>query len=203
MGMEVRGHSYHLKRSYRTTQEILTLATLFYRQRIPTDDEDDDVLEPDFLDMPNGVLPQLIPLQSPQDEIAKVTNEIEYFQRQGIPKNHILILHSNWQGVNGLIQTINNKLGADSACEAKDKDPGDFIRVTTLNAGTGIESPIVFLVGLNQLFEEEQGLRISDEERDHLIRDNTRKIYMAITRAGQRLVITYVGELPEDLQWLF
>jgi hypothetical protein len=26
-----------------------------------------------------------------------------------------------------------------------------------------------------------------------LIRDNTRKLYMAITRAGQRLVLTYVG----------
>jgi len=66
-----------------------------------------------------------------------------------------------------------------------------------------LESPIVFLVGLRTLFEEEQSLRISDEEREELIRDNTRRIYMAATRAGQRLVFTYVGELPEVLQKAF
>jgi superfamily I DNA/RNA helicase len=77
--------------------------------------------------------------------------------------------------------------------DPKDTYPGDYIRVTTLNAGTGLESPIVFLVGLHELFEEEQSLRLSDEEREAVILDNTRKIYMAATRAGQRLVFTYVG----------
>jgi ATP-dependent exoDNAse (exonuclease V) beta subunit len=50
------------------------------------------------------------------------------------------------------------------------------------------------------LFEEEQSLRLSDEEREGLIRDNTRKLYMAVTRAGQRLVLTYSGELPQVLR---
>jgi hypothetical protein len=44
--------------------------------------------------------------------------------------------------------------------------------------------------------EEEQSLRLSDSERETLIRDNTGKLYMAATWAGQRLVITYVGEMP-------
>lgn len=66
-----------------------------------------------------------------------------------------------------------------------------------LNAATGLESPIVFLVGMRELYEQEQSLRLSEEERLELIRDNTRKLCMAITRAGQRLVITYAGEIPE------
>jgi superfamily I DNA/RNA helicase len=69
-----------------------------------------------------------------------------------------------------------------------------------INAGAGLESQIVFLVGLRLLFEEEQSLRLSDEEREGLIRDNTRKLYMAATRAGQRLVLTYSGELPAVLE---
>ncbi|MBK8824693.1 MAG: hypothetical protein IPN58_19410 [Anaerolineales bacterium] len=48
--------------------------------------------------------------------------------------------------------------------------------MTTLNAGAGLESAIVFLAGLRQLFEEEQSLRLSDDEREMLIRDNTKKI---------------------------
>jgi superfamily I DNA/RNA helicase len=69
---------------------------------------------------------------------------------------------------------------------------------STLNAG--LESPIVFLVGTRELFEQEQSLRLSDSEREALVQENTRKLYMAATRAGQRLVITYVGELPEEIK---
>lgn len=53
------------------------------------------------------------------------------------------------------------------------------------------------------MFEAEQFLRLSDQERETLIRDNTRKLYMAITRAGQRLVLTFVGELPGVLKAAF
>jgi hypothetical protein len=32
--------------------------------------------------------------------------------------------------------------------------------------------------------------------------DNGRKLYVACTRVGQRLVLTYVGQVPEMLQGL-
>lgn len=60
----------------------------------------------------------------------------------------------------------------------------------------------MFLVGVHALYEQEQSLRLSEEERAELIRDNTRKLYMAVTRAGQRLVLTYVGEMPDTLKHL-
>jgi hypothetical protein len=49
------------------------------------------------------------------------------------------------------------------------------------------------------LHNQMEDLLTSDEERMELIRDNTRKIYLAITRAGQRVVIRYCGQMPE---WL-
>lgn len=60
-----------------------------------------------------------------------------------------------------------------------------------------------FLVGLRVLFEEEQSIRLSYDEREDIIRDNTRKVYMAATRAGQRLIFTYVGDLPGMLEQVF
>jgi ATP-dependent exoDNAse (exonuclease V) beta subunit len=57
-------------------------------------------------------------------------------------------------------------------------------------------------MGAHALYEEEQSVRLSEGERAELIRDNTRKLYMACTRAGQRLVLTYVGEVPQLLQGL-
>ena len=199
LGLEARGHTHNLRRSYRTTREIMQFATLLYRSRL-AEEKDDDILIPDLLNMPTGAFPQIITLTSPQDEIARVANEAASLVKQGLPRKHLLLLHSAGWGVQNLIQAIDDRLGKNAAFDPKDKYPGDYVRVTTLNAGAGLESPIVFLVGLRLLFEEEQSLRLSDEEREGLIRDNTRKLYMAATRAGQRLVLTYSGELPEDLK---
>jgi superfamily I DNA/RNA helicase len=199
LGLEARGHTHNLRRSYRTTREILQFATLLYRLRL-ADEKDDDILVPDLLNMPNGAFPQIITLTSPQDEIARVANEVASLVKQGFPRKHLLVLHSDGWGVKSLIQAIDDRLGKNAALDPKDHYPGDYVRVTTINAGAGLESPIVFLVGLRSLFEEEQSLRLSDEEREGLIRDNTRKLYMAATRAGQRLVLTYSGQLPEVLK---
>jgi len=198
LGLDARGRTHQLRRSYRTTREILQFATLLYRLRL-SQEKDEDILVPDLLEMPAGVIPQVIALASPQDEIARVANEVADFVRKGCPRMHLLILHTNASGVQALIRAINDRLGKDAAMDPKQTYPGDYVRVTTLNAGAGIESPIVFLAGLRQLFEEEQSLRLSDEEREELIRNNTRKLYMAATRAGQRLVLTYSGELPVAL----
>ncbi|HJS18837.1 MAG TPA: UvrD-helicase domain-containing protein [Anaerolineales bacterium] len=198
LGLEARGHTCNLRRSYRTTREILQFATLLYRLRL-AEERDDDILVPDLLNMPNGAFPQIITLASPQDETARVANEVTSLVKQGLPRKHLLLLHSDGWGVKNLIHAIDDRLGKNAALDPKDNYPGDYVRVTTINAGAGLESPIVFLVGLRLLFEEEQSLRLSDEEREGLIRDNTRKLYMAATRAGQRLVMTYSGELPKVL----
>ncbi len=199
LGLDARGHIHSLRRSYRTTREIMQFATLLYRLRL-TEEKDEDILVPDLLNMPNGAFPQIITLTSPQDEIARVANEVINLVKQGFPRKHLLLLHRDGWGVKNLIQAIDDRLGKNAALDPKDNYPGDYVRVTTINAGAGLESPIVFLVGLRLLFEEEQSLRLSDEEREGLIRDNTRKLYMAATRAGQRLVLTYSGELPKVLK---
>lgn len=198
LGLEARGHTHHLRKSYRTTREIMQFATLLYRLRLP-DEKDDDILIPDILNMPNGAIPEILSLTSSQDEVARVANEVESLVKHGFPKKHLLLLHSDGTGVRHLIQAIDDRLGKNAAMDPKDTFPGDYVRVTTINAGAGLESQIVFLVGMRHLFEEEQSLRLSDEERENLIRDNSRKLYMAATRAGQRLVLTYSGELPEML----
>jgi len=199
LGIDARGKTQNIRRSYRTTHEILNFATLLYRRRVKKDDADEDIVEPDLMNMPHGVLPVIIPLRSGQDEIGRVTAEIETLKNHGASLRNILILHSEWEGVDALITALNNRLGEGTAMDPKDSMPGECIRVTTLNAGTGLESPVVFLIGLNRLFEREQSLRLSDEDAEQLILENTRKVYMAATRAGQRLVMTYVGEIPPML----
>lgn len=193
-GLDVRGRATRLQKSYRTTREILSFATLLYRTRLP--DDDDDIVPPNLFDLPNGLVPQLISLTSEQDEITRVVNEIHGLVKEGMRPQDILVIHANYMGRDRIQERLEHLLGKGIAIDPKDSTPGNAIRVCTLNAATGLESPIVFLVGMRELYEQEQSLRLSEEERLELIRDNTRKLYMAITRAGQRLVITYAGEIP-------
>jgi hypothetical protein len=202
LGLNARGRSHQLRHSYRTTREIMQFATLLYRSRL-SDEQDEDVLAPDLFNMPSGTYPIIIALDNAQDEITRVSNEVAELIKRGEQRKNILVLHADGDGVNVLIKAINHRLGKDSAMDPKDTHPGNYVRVTTLNAGAGLESPMVFLVGLRGLFEEEQSLRLADDEREAIRRDNTRKIYMAATRAGQRLVLTYVGDLPQELKLAF
>ncbi|MCC7359639.1 MAG: DEAD/DEAH box helicase, partial [Anaerolineales bacterium] len=188
-GLDVRGKAQRLEKSYRTTREILSAATLLYRARLPEDDEKLLSADGDLGQMPSGVVPVVVPLTSEQDETTRVVNEIRGLVQQGLRLGHILVIHADWRGVDRLLARLRTEFGADAAVDAKDNPRGDFIRVCTLNAVTGLESPIVFVMGVHELYEEEQSLRLSEEERAELIRDNTRKLYMAITRAGQRLVL--------------
>lgn len=202
-GLEVRGRAHRLNKSYRTTRQILDFATLLYRTRLPEDDESEEIVAPNLLDMPSGTLPVVIPLTSPQDEATRVINEVRELVQAGVPLDHILMIHADWRETGKLIGRLKQEFGPAAAV-----DPGQVrncrgcIRVCSLNSATGLEAPIVFLMGVHTLYEEEQSVRLSEGERAELIRDNTRKLYMAYTRAGQRLVLTYVGELPDLFQRL-
>ncbi len=197
-GLEVRNRSLRLSRSYRTTREILDFATQFYRDRLPEDDE--DAVAPDLLHMPAGLVPQVIMLSARQDEVSRVVNEIKALAHRGVPRGHILVIHAHWQGVESLLTRLNAALGPGAAVDAKQGPQPGCVRVCTLDASTGLESPIVFLAGISEMVEQEQSLRIADDERVDLMRDHTRKLYMAMTRAGQRLVITYTGSPPPELE---
>jgi superfamily I DNA/RNA helicase len=193
-GLDVRGRTHLLNRSYRTTRAILDFATRMYQLRLPADDE--ALIAPAVQEMDAGAPPQIIRLTSEQDETTRIVNEIRALREAGVPLEHILVLHASWQGVERVLGRLRAEFGSAAAVNPKTTAPGRHIRVCTLNAATGLESPIVFVMGTHALCEAEQSVRLSAEERAELLRENTRKLYMAFTRAGQRLALTYVGELP-------
>lgn len=57
-------------------------------------------------------------------------------------------------------------------------------------------------MGVHGMYEVEQSIPLSQGKRAELIRDNIRKLYMACTLAGQRLALTYVGDMPKVFRGL-
>jgi hypothetical protein len=198
-GLNVRGHTRQLAVCYRTTRAILSFATRFYQLRLPDDDE--ALIGADLHQTAEGLPPELITLTSEQDELARTMNEIKALTAQGVPLEHILIIHADWQGAARVLERLQAEFGVAHAIHPRHAATRpEQIRVCQLDAVTGLESPIVFLLGAHKLIEAEGSLRLSEEERIERVRDTTRRLYMAMTRAGQRLVLTYVGAPPGWLQ---
>ncbi len=65
-----------------------------------------------------------------------------------------------------------------NACE---KFSHGRVRISGINAATGLEAPVVFVVGIADLIPAESNYRLNDEARVELIRDNTRRIHTKYT----------------------
>ncbi|MCC5845924.1 MAG: DEAD/DEAH box helicase [Verrucomicrobia bacterium] len=198
LGFDVRGRIAQLDRSYRNTREILNFASMFYRSRQPEDM--DAILATDLTHLPKGPMPIMIPVRSPHDEMTKVVNEIDLYLKSGGRGGEILIIHCSSYGARGCLARLQRHFGENAAMDPR--QPGlepNAIRVLSLDAATGLESRVVFLLGAHELYEQEQAYRISDEERSDRIRQNTKRLYTAITRAGHSLFITFKGPIPHDL----
>ncbi len=190
-GIDVRGRTVKLDQPYRNSRAILTYATDFYRFRIGEEDGDEE------LNLPNaeriascpevGRPPQVILCGGAQAMTTRLVNEIQALTKRDLRPGTVLILHQSF----GALQDLEKRLG-NQARILKDttRKPTQVLAgLSTLNAGTGLEAPIVFVLGIDALFEKEASPTLTDAERRALIRDHTRQLYMAFTRAARQLVI--------------
>lgn len=196
MGFEVRGQARRLEKSYRNARGILEFATLFYRQRCPGDP---DALLAENLDhLVEGALPILLPLRSTAEEFERVTNELTDCLAGGMESRDLLVIGCESNLTRSLRLYLQRRLGADRVGDPRLTEDAGKLRVISLDAVTGLEARVVFLVGAHLLMEREAGVRLSESEREDLKQQTTRKLYTAATRAGERLVITYAGPVPPE-----
>lgn len=200
-GLDLRGRSTRLRKSYRNTRPILEFAANFYRSRLGDEDESDLNL-PDETELNSaeaGEPPLIVPLTSRQDEVTRVSNEVNDFFSQGGDPEAILILVSTGTRTTEVIGHLLQRFGVERVADARQTSGRGKLRVCSVDAATGLEAPIVFLIGGSELLDREDDLQMSADQREELRRDNTRRLYMGFTRAGMKLVVTWVGNLP--LEW--
>lgn len=195
-GLDLRGRSTKLRRSYRSTRRILEFAANFYRSRISDEDLPDLNLpgEEEMASAAEGETPAAILVGSRQDETARVVNEVAAYLDDGGDAGNVLVLVAGEFRVAQALESFAKRFGEDWVRDARELGTERMIRVCGINAATGLESPIVFLLGCADMLEAENNFNLKDEHRRELERDNTRRLYMAFTRAGSRLAFTWVGE---------
>ncbi|HET9644341.1 MAG TPA: 3'-5' exonuclease, partial [Burkholderiaceae bacterium] len=208
-GLDVSGRTKKLRRSYRSTQAILYAAATLLRGAVQPR-AGDDFLDPDYADMDAGKAPALVYAASPQDALDRLVNEIASLHAErGIPLGAFLVIYGRNVDRRALYVRLGRRFGAgrvwwfNEHSQKKEPPQGhgqDYLRMAYVDSATGLEGAIVFLIGTEPLFFSGEMGAVGDEERRE---EEARKLYMAMTRAGRRLVVVASQRLPERAEEVF
>lgn len=204
VGLNVVGRTARLQKSYRNTPAIQAFARRFYNSRIH---EREHLAEETMLpsescepaQSTNGS-PRLIKHRATQDSILWAANELHASIRSGMPPGAVLVIIENRTNLDALKITLSEKLHPHPVSVLSHEAPAhDSVALTTLNSATGVERPVVIVLGIDAIFEKEADPRLDHRQKAELVRDNTRKIYMSLTRAGEKLLISYQNDKTRAL----
>ena len=200
VGLSVQGRSRRLERSHRSTRGVMDFAWKAWNARSP---DEADAVVPQLDGMRDGPPPEWRRFPSSRDESAWVVEQIALLLENGGDPADVLVLHEDWSAARDLRERLVERLGDGVAVDAREGAAGGAVRVCTLNAATGLESPVVFLVGAQRIFEREGSPDLDTEGRLQARDEATRKFHMAVTRAGSRLVVTSAGQMPDEVAKCF
>jgi len=195
-GLEVRGRTDKLKLSYRTTRQILSMAWKFLSSHAQLDAEESVV--PDISSMRDGAPPELLEAKDFEGEVRLAAASITAHLRKGVSPRSILVLVADGE-FKWMVQKKLAELTMTLVQFADEAAP-DALRVCSLDAATGLEAPLVYLLGASHVLEAEGNPTLSAEELEDLRDRNGRRLYMGFTRAGVHLYIGWTGAVPRELQ---
>jgi hypothetical protein len=196
-GIQIAGRTTRLKTAYRNTRAILEFARDFYQQRLSEDDEDDLNVPDDetlsSIPVP-GVKPLVVHVSSPQDELAQAVRWVRELTAMPAGRMSVLLIDA----VGDRLRDLRRLIGEEKCHIASEDRQPDASRclLASINQATGLEAPAVIVIGMDPLLAGETDPTLSADDLMQLRRDNTRRLYMAFTRAGQRLMVTRLRSLP-------
>ncbi|AFY74788.1 nuclease-like protein [Synechococcus sp. PCC 7502] len=203
VGIQARGRTTILKLNYRNTEEILSFAYEFAKNIMqPTEDSEEDapvLIKPESVGR-HGAKPTFTRLSSFSAETRHICDRIKDYRNRGIAWNDIgIIYRTDFMG-RSLSRALKNAdipvewFNADS--HSKNYHPeAQSVKLLTMHSSKGLEFPVVFIAGIG--FMPMQSQAIADE---------TRLLYVAMTRATEYLELTcdrdsvFVNKLEKVLQ---
>lgn len=196
-GLDLRGHSIRLLFSYRLNPAIMHAAHAFHLNQLPK--QSDDIFSNSGHGKNEDIKPRLLHFPSEQDEQTRLLKEIHNLINSGQKVKDILILTTDPVKAHPLASSIRSMLKLKVDLPTMAHHNPDALQVCPLDSATGLESPIVFICGIQDLFEKTENSQPSTDA-SALLMENTRKLYMGMTRASKQLILMMTAEnIPQSL----
>ena len=202
IGLSVRGRTKKLSYSYRTTYEIMVAANALLEH---LNEDSEDFIQPNLEKMTRGSKPTVIYIHNAQDEERRFINELaQCVNESSIPLQHIIVLCSDSVSPWSVKTLVQAKLGEGTVVNCNDsrdiQELGGKVRVMSINSCTGMEAGVIFVLGVGSLLDKVNNLDLNEDEKAVVDQESTRKLYVAMTRAGQKLVLFSTETLPASVE---
>jgi hypothetical protein len=188
LGIEAQGRTEVLKINYRNTTEVLALALEcaegILDGKHPRAEDEMPLVMPESAGR-SGPLPVFLRFDSGRQEAAQVASDVADLVAQGRSPGDIAVLARYWRSLEPIRTALVAKGIACSPPRTEYRRGGASapeVTLTTLHSSKGLEFPVVFVVGLDQM-EVAEARRIEE----------LRLLYVGMTRATHRLHLTAVG----------
>jgi len=198
LGIQVRGRSRILRRVYRNTYEIGTFAASWMRKHGVSEDlgrYGEEWVDADFDHawVRHGSLPVLEGFPDAVAERAFVAEEIKKLLAAGRPPCEVLVLHARRDAASACVARLRRSGIPATAVKATGLifDP-PTVNVCTFHSAKGLEFPIVFC-SMTDLFPDSRSFAGEDAAQQAQA-EAARLLYVGMTRARDRLVVTYIGK---------
>ncbi|HET6555094.1 MAG TPA: 3'-5' exonuclease [Dyella sp.] len=186
LGVQAQGRTTILKLNYRNTLEILSVARGFAQELLVERREDEDsvpLIAPQSSGR-RGALPELIRVEQQEDQLPAIIQRLRDEHAHGRRLSDMAVIFRNsWEGekLHEALQRagIPSRLAEGNGSRALFV-VDDTVKLVTMHASKGLEFPLVIIPGLGSL--PKPGKSEADEAR---------LLYVAMTRATERLVLIH------------
>lgn len=195
-GINVRGRATRLTLNYRTTEQNLRFALRILQGQEFTDisGEVDSVAQ--YRSARTGPVPELIPVTSLAAEYARVGEIVTAWLAEGIAADSIGLLVATRSGAENLVRVLGERALRVAYIDRDSAGKAGLPQVMTMHRSKGMEFARVVLVGVGAANVPRQDVidALPEGDRDDALQRERSLLYVAATRARDRLVVIWTGE---------
>jgi hypothetical protein len=186
-GIQVTGRSYHLRKNYRNTYEVLRAAHALVSNFEFADSDESEFARPtppDFASR-HGVIPALVKCRSTEEEAKYVVASISTLCTMSLTPGQIAVIGCN-QTVRDSIRNLLAETQIPFVELREDvRADSDRVKISTIESAKGHEFHTVFIAGLVDGVIPPRGTVDAELARE------ASRLYVAMTRARDELHLSY------------